>query len=73
MAFTPGPNNLMAMSESRRLGFRGAAPLLWGAVRQLFYLKRRDLWMHSFLAGGPAVDRNSLKGRRLGVYLIFDL
>ena len=38
MAFTPGPNNLMAMSESRHLGFRGAAPLLWGLFVSFFIL-----------------------------------
>ena len=38
MAFTPGPNNLMAMSESRRAGFRGAAPFLWGLFVSFFIL-----------------------------------
>lgn len=38
MSFTPGPNNLMALSESRRMGFCGAAPLLWGLFVSFFIL-----------------------------------
>ncbi len=38
MAFTPGPNNLMALSASRRLGLRGAAPFLGGLFVSFFFL-----------------------------------
>lgn len=36
MSITPGPNNLMALAESRRAGFRGAAPFLWGLFVSFF-------------------------------------
>ena len=36
MSFTPGPNNLMAMALSRKLGFRGVLPFLVGLHVSLF-------------------------------------
>ena len=30
MSFTPGPNNLMSLSVSQKVGFKQAAPFLWG-------------------------------------------
>lgn len=57
MAFTPGPNNLMALSESRRLGFRGAAPLLWGLFVSFFILNGIIYcFIHSLQAALPWVE-----------------
>ena len=57
MAFTPGPNNLMAMSESRRLGFRGAAPLLWGLFVSFFILNGLIYgFIHSLQAALPWIE-----------------
>lgn len=30
-AVTPGPNNIMSMSNGSRKGFRGRCPLIWGS------------------------------------------
>ena len=30
-AVTPGPNNIMSMSNGSRNGFRGRCPLIWGS------------------------------------------
>lgn len=38
MAITPGPNNIMAMQESRQRGFRGALPFLGGLLVSFFIL-----------------------------------
>lgn len=38
MSFTPGPNNLMALSQSRRLGFFGALPFLAGLFISFFII-----------------------------------
>ena len=38
MSFTPGPNNLMSLSVSQKVGFKQAAPFLWGLFFSFFII-----------------------------------
>ncbi len=70
MSFTPGPNNLMALSESRRLGFRGAVPLLWGLFFSFFILNAVSFnCMYSIRAAMPWLEL-SLKAMG-SAYILF--
>lgn len=70
MAFTPGPNNLMALSESRRAGFRGAAPLLWGLFVSFFLLNGLIYSAMSFLQAALPWIEGPLKAAG-SAYILF--
>ena len=38
MSFTPGPNNLMSLSVSQKVGFKRAVPFLWGLFFSFFII-----------------------------------
>ena len=38
MSFTPGPNNLMSMSVSKKVGFYRSFPFLWGLFFSFFLI-----------------------------------
>lgn len=75
MAITPGPNNLMAMQESRLRSFRGSYPFLLGLFVSFFILDFFTFLFMNELMSAPTLVLNSLKciGSIYLVYLIFSL
>lgn len=75
MAITPGPNNLMAMQESRLRGFRGSYPFLLGLFVSFFILDFFTFLFMNELKSASTLVLNLLKsiGSMYLVYLIFSL
>lgn len=75
MAITPGPNNLMAMQESRLRGFRGSYPFLLGLFVSFFILDLFTFLFMNELGSAPILALNLLKGGGsiYLIYLIFSL
>lgn len=75
MAITPGPNNLMAMQESRLRSFRGSYPFLLGLFVSFFILDFFTFLFMNELRSAPTLVLNLLKciGSIYLVYLIFSL
>lgn len=70
MAFTPGPNNIMAMQESRQRGFKGALPFLGGLLVSFYVL---DLLCFVFTSALRQLSPLALTGlKTVGtVYLLY--
>ncbi|GAA3623135.1 cysteine/O-acetylserine transporter [Secundilactobacillus similis DSM 23365 = JCM 2765] len=70
MAITPGPNNIMAMQESRQRGFRGALPFLGGLLVSFFIL---DSFCFAFTHLLSALSPKALIGLRVigSLYLAY--
>jgi cysteine/O-acetylserine efflux protein len=57
MSFTPGPNNLMSMALSRKLGFRNTVPFLAGLHLSLFTVCTLTfLFIRSLMAIMPHIE-----------------
>lgn len=45
MSFTPGPNNLMSLAQSRERTFRGALPFCWDFMLVSFLCVRSSIYL----------------------------
>lgn len=70
MAITPGPNNIMAMQESRQRGFRGALPFLGGLLVSFLIL---DSFCFAFTHVLSTISPKVLIGLRVigSLYLVY--
>lgn len=70
MSFTPGPNNIMAMQESRQRGFKGALPFLGGLLVSFYIL---DLICFAFTNALRQLSPVALNGLKVvgTVYLLY--
>ena len=60
MSFTPGPNNLMSLSVSQKVGFKQAAPFLWGLFFSFFIIDGALIFLFCHAAGTDSPIRNSV-------------
>ncbi|MFT9267762.1 LysE family translocator [Oenococcus sp.] len=75
MEITPGPNNLMALQESRQHGFRGSIPFLNGLFVSFFILDFLAFFFTDFLKSisATAVLLMKILGSLYLIHLILDL